>query len=249
MDDKKQENLNTEKPKEENVLEIKVNNESVHNESLDINKNLGSFKNSFDPNKDPINQNDDEIIINEGSNKLGSIREEDKKINFAKFNRTKKRQKHTYKPGTNNFSIKLDTWLRNDRTMHVIWILAASIITIILSISIAFLTVICLDQANCGSQSYWNLDSFKTVALWSKIFSGLAVGVVVLPLVYLLITVLVGINNTYRSRQFHYFLWVCLIIGFVFTVVAIPLGSYIITLNNIFVPPSSVAQRLISLFN
>ena len=64
MDDNKQENLKIKKveeenvvkaeevkpaaqpthsteSKKENVLEIKVNNESVHNESLNINKNLG----------------------------------------------------------------------------------------------------------------------------------------------------------------------------------------------------------------
>lgn len=261
MDDNKQENLKIKKveeenvvkaeevkpaaqpthstePKKENVLEIKVNNESVHNESLNINKNLGSFENSFNPSKDPIKQIDDEIVINEDSNRLGSLREEDKKVDFAKFSRTKRKQRHAYKPGTNNFAIKIDTWLRNDRSMHIIWIFAASIIAIILSISIAFLTVICLDQANAAGQGYWNLDSFKAAALASKTFSGLAIAVVVLPLVYLLITVLVGINNTYRSRQFHYFLWISLIAGFVFTVVTIPLGSYVIILNNNFTPTS-----------
>lgn len=259
MDDNKQENLKIKKAEEENVvkaeevkpaaqpthsteskkenvLEIKVNNESVHNESLNINKNLGSFENSFNPSKDPIKQIDDEIVINEDSNRLGSLREEDKKVDFAKFSRTKRKQRHAYKPGTNNFAIKIDTWLRNDRSMHIIWIFAASIIAIILSISIAFLTVICLDQANAAGQGYWNLDSFKALALASKTLSGLAIAVVVLPLVYLLITVLVGINNTYRSRQFHYFLWISLIAGFVFTIVTIPLGSYVIILNNNFTP-------------
>ena len=98
MDDNKQENLKIKKaeeenavkaeevkpaaqptpstePKKENVLEIKVNNESVHNESLNINKNLGSFENSFNPSEDPIKQIDDEIVINEDSNRLGSLRE------------------------------------------------------------------------------------------------------------------------------------------------------------------------------
>ena len=132
MDDNKQENLKIKKAEEENVvkaeevkpaaqpihsteskkenvLEIKVNNESVHNESLNINKNLGSFENSFNPSKDPIKQIDDEIVINEDSNRLGSLREEDKKVDFAKFSRTKRKQRHAYKPGTNNFAIKIDT--------------------------------------------------------------------------------------------------------------------------------------------
>jgi hypothetical protein len=131
--------------------------------------------------------------------------------------------------------------------MHIIWILAASIIAIILSISITFLTVICLDHANAASQGYWNLDSFKAVALVSKTFSGLAIAVVVLTLVYLLITVLVGINNTYRSRQFHYFLWISLIASFVFTIVTIPLGSYVIILNNNFTPtPHSQVNALLN---
>ena len=264
MADNKQENLNVEKveeqkevkaeeiktaaksqtatePKKESVLELKVNNESVHNESLNINKNLGSFENSFDPNEDPIKQIDDEIVINEESNKLGSIREEDKKVDFEKFKRTKRKQRNVYKPGTNNFAIKIDTWLRNDRTMYSIWIIATCLIAIILSVSIALLTVICLDQAAAAGQGFWNLDSFKQIAMAAKVFSGLAIGIVVVPLVYLLITVLVGINNVYRSRQYHYFLWICLIIGFVFTIVSIPLSSYVIILSNNFTPTPSAS--------
>ena len=214
-------------------LDIKVNNESVHNESINVNKNVGSFDNDFDPSKDPISQIDNEILIEKSSNKLGSIREEDKKVDFEKFKKTKKRR--AFKPAKNAFSIKLDTWLRNDHTMHIIWGIAGTIIGIILAVAILFLAFVCIEQA-ATTQGMWNLDSFKAIALCNNVFTGLAIGIVILPLFYLLVTVMVGINGVYRSRQFHFFLWICLILGLLFVIVAIPLGSYVIVLNAKFTP-------------
>ena len=104
IDNKNEKNQAQEKS---SSLDIKVNNESVHNESINVNKNVGSFDNDFDPSKDPISQIDNEILIEKSSNKLGSIREEDKKVDFEKFKKTKKRR--AFKPAKNAFSIKLDT--------------------------------------------------------------------------------------------------------------------------------------------
>lgn len=229
-DNKNEKNQTKEKS---SSLDIKVNNESVHNESINVNKNVGSFDNDFDPSKDPILQIDNEILIEQSSNKLGSIRDEDKKVDFERFKKTKK--KHIFKPAKNAFAIKVDTWLRNDHTMHIIWGIAGSIIGIILVIAISFLAVICIEQA-VPAQGMWNLDSFKTIALCNNIFTGLAIGIIILPLFYLLVTVMVGINGVYRSRQFHFFLWTCLILGLLFVFVAIPLGSYVIVLNAKFTP-------------
>ena len=198
-DNKNKENQTQEK---NSSLDIKVNNESVHNESINVNKNVGSFDNDFDPSKDPISQIDNEILIEKSSNKLGSIREEDKKVDFEKFKRTKKRR--TFKPAKNAFSIKADTWLRNDHTMHIIWGIVGVTIGIILTIAISFLTVVCVEQ-EAPVQGMWNLDSFKTIALCNNVFTGLAIGILILPLFYLLVTVMVGINGVYRSRQFHFF--------------------------------------------
>ena len=61
-------------------------------------------------------------------------------------------------------------------------------------------------------------------------------GLIALPLLYLLITVLVGINGVYRSRSFHYFLWICLITAFVLMLVSLIMSSMIISYEkmNIF---------------
>ncbi len=228
---------------EDSSLGFKVNNESIHNESIDVNKNIGSFENDFDPSKDPLSQIDTNITIDKSSNKLGSVREEDKRVDFQKFEKTKKR--HVPIPSNSNFSIKVDTWLRNDHTMHIIWTICSLLIFIIVGAAISLLTVICIEQHNASSQGMWNLQSFKTTALCSNIFSGMAMGIVVLPLLYLLITVMVGINGVYRSRQFHVFLWVCLILGLVFILVAIPLGSYVILWNGKFTPPALESLMMI----
>lgn len=223
-------------------LDIKVNNESVHNESINVNKNIGSFDNDFDPTKDPISQIDNEIVIEQSSNKLGSIREVDKKVDFEKFKKTKKR--HTFKPAKNAFSIKVDTWLRNDHTMHIIWGIVGSIIGAILAITISFLTTVCIKQA-APTKGMWNLESFKAIALANDVFAGLAIGFVILPLFYLLVTVMVGINGVYRSRQFHFFLWVCLILALLFAIVTIPLGTYVIVLDAKFTPFPTIASLFI----
>lgn len=244
MSDKEQEKLTSnnldkdmnEKKGEESSLDLKVNNASVHNESINVNRNIGSFEEDFDPSKDPLSQIDTNITIDKSSNKLGSVREEDKRVDFQKFEKTKK--KHIPNPSNSNFSIKVDTWLRNNRTMHIIWAICSLFIFAIVGVAISFLTVICIEQHNASSQGMWNLQSFKTMALCSNIFSGIAMGVIVLPLLYLLITVMVGINGVYRSRQFHTFLWICLILGLIFIVVAIPFGSYVILWNGKFTPPA-----------
>ena len=44
-DNKNEKNQTKEKS---SSLDIKVNNESVHNESINVNKNVGSFDNDFD---------------------------------------------------------------------------------------------------------------------------------------------------------------------------------------------------------
>lgn len=246
MSDKEKEKLipdnsnNDNKEETKSSLDFKINNESVHNESVNINQNIGSFENDFDPNKDPISQIDDEILIEKSSNKLGSVREEDKRVDFEKFKKTKKR-KHIFKPGNNGFSIKVDTWLRNDRTMQMVWLVASLIIGIVLAVAISFLTIICIEQSHAPNQGMWNLKSFRSIALANNIFTGMAIGIVVLPLFYLLITIMVGINDVYRSRQFHFFLWSCLILGLLFIIVSVPLGSYVMLWNAKFTPvPSSL---------
>ena len=232
------ENDNNTKEKLKDSLDFKVNNESIHNETININQNIGSFENDFDPNKDPISQMEDEILIEKSSNKLGSVREEDKKLNFEKFTKTKKR-KHIFKHGNNGFSIKIDTWLRNDRTMRMIWLAASLIIGVILAVAISFLTIICVEQTHAPKQGMWNLKSFRSIALINNIFTGMAIGIVVLPLFYLLITIMVGINDVYRSKKFHIFLWICLMLGLLFIIISVPLGSYVMLWNAKFTPVSS----------
>ena len=78
MSDKEQEKLTSnnldkdmnEKKGEDSSLDLKVNNESIHNESINVNRNVGSFESDFDPSKDPLSQIDTDITIDKSSNKL-----------------------------------------------------------------------------------------------------------------------------------------------------------------------------------
>ena len=68
--------------------EIKiVSADGVQNASDNINSDVGKFKSSFD---NKANAFEDDIVMDDKSKQLGSIREQDKKINFLKFTKTKR---------------------------------------------------------------------------------------------------------------------------------------------------------------
>ena len=77
----------------------------------------------------------------------------------------------------------------------------------------------------------------QNTAIAANSFSYMSMAFTFLPLLYLLITILVGINGVYKSRPFHYFLWICLITAFVFMIVSLILSSVVISYENGFIRP------------
>ena len=92
-----------------------VSTDGVQNNSTNINSNLGKFTTDFDVQANMIN---DDVIVSDKSKQLGSIREQDKKVDFSKFSKTKKNK--NLAPAKSKFAIKVDTLLRNDRTLLIV---------------------------------------------------------------------------------------------------------------------------------
>ena len=237
MDDQnKDTQSNQNELKIESSTPINDNSAPNNEQEFEINKNLGSFS-SYDPKKD-MNSSfvDDDVIVSESSNKLGSMQESDKKINFEKFSK-KKKSYFTFKTASNGFFIKIDSWLRNNRILLRIWLIIIGVILFILSFSITFPIVISIDMSNAGISSYFNFSGFRNIAISSNIMNYVALGFISIPLFYLFITVLVGINGVYRSRQFHFIFWICLSIAFLLMVISTCFGIYIVhSFNSFHVP-------------
>lgn len=211
-----------------------VSTDGVQNNSTNINSNLGKFTTDFDVQANMIN---DDVIVSDKSKQLGSIREQDKKVDFSKFSKTKKNK--NLASTKSKFAIKVDTLLRNDRTLLIVW--SAAILTIItcLAFTISFAVTLTLDWKNKPDASFFNFQWVQNTALAANSFSYISMGLIALPLLYLLITVLVGINGVYRSRSFHYFLWICLITAFVLMLVSLIMSSMIISYENSFIRPKA----------
>lgn len=212
-----------------------VNNESVHNQPADINQNVGSFGDDIsDPSKETKKEEAEQLDVTDKSKQYLNIREKDVAINFEKFSKTKKEK--TYKPGSSKFSIQLDAWLHNKRSCLTIWMILLAIIIVLLALSITLVIIVTLESKS--NDGWWNFDWMKNLAIANSVFCYLIIGLTVIPLIYLLITVLVGIRDTYRSRKFHYFMWICYLIAFVFLIAVLCMSGVCISHNNAFTPAS-----------
>lgn len=224
---------------DKNKKELTLSIEPPTEEKNELNSILGSFGAGVkDPSKDVSKQFDDseELVMVDKASKLGSVREEDTKVNFERFSKTKRRKVKEFRPSKGVLGIKIDTWLRNNRTLKFVWLVILAFIIFNLSFSISLITTTTIMQAHKSSTSYFNFSSFNSLMLSGNIFGYIGIVLTIVPFFYLLVTVLVGINDVYRSKQFHYFNSFCLIFSAICVILCISFCSYIIATNNSFQP-------------
>lgn len=213
-----------------------INNESVHNQPIDVNQNVGSFSpDTIDPSKQQKEQTPEQLDVSDQSQKFVNIKNKDVAINFEKFEKTKRSQKQISRPGNSKFSIKFDAWLHNRKPCLIIWMAALGTIIVLLALSISLVVVTTLDKKTGGG--YWDFTWMKNLQIASAVFSYVIMALTVIPLIYLLITVLVGIRDTYRSLKFHYFMWGCFIAAFVLLIAMLVMSGIEIHYNNVFTKP------------
>ena len=214
----------------------KLNNEFAHNTPQDVNANVGSFGNIKDPSKEEA-KSADELIVSDKSKQFENIKGKDVEIDFAKFEKQKtgkKRKQREYKPGKTQFAVTLDTWLHNRSTCIKVWMVALAIMIVCLAVGLglAIPSVINLKKSN---NNWWSWYHAQAIA--GTVFGFIASLIFFIPLIYLLITQLVGIKGVATSRVFHYFLWTCLIIAVVSLILCCGLIGPVMANANAFTAP------------
>ena len=214
----------------------KVNNQFAHNTAQDVNSNVGSFGADVkDPSQEAPKQ-EDELIVSDKSKQFENIKGKDVEIDFAKFDKKKQRKvkkQKEYRPGKTKFAVTLDTWLHNRATCTKVWMVALAVMVICMSVGLG-LAIPGVITANSATDGWWLW--YHTQAIVGVVFGFIAGTVFLIPLIYLLITVLVGIRGTASSRMFHYFLWVTLAIAFVSVVIASGLLGQVFATAAAFTP-------------
>lgn len=137
------------------------------------------------------------------------------KIDFAKFERQRRQKKQT------KLDIKLGGWLSNKKTLIRIWVLA--ILAIIFFITIQTVYYVYIQKINHGWTHNHNGGKWPAKALYphvdvaAKVFALISMCLPVIPLFYLFIAAIVGINGIISSKTYHYVLWTILALcGFCF---------------------------------
>lgn len=177
----------------------------------DINKNVGSFgKTVVQPQevKTEVKLDVDTKVVEKAAKE---------KIDFERFKRTKKPEKSA----KTKFGEKVSLTLRSKEGLRKTWItelIIMFIITVLACLIVGFF------------QRWWGYNNLEKIARMQElqgliktglVFSWIAIFPCLIPLIYLLTTWFIGINQVASSRTFHFIFWgfelfalVCLIIGF-----------------------------------
>lgn len=229
MEDNKEKQNNTnsnEQPKEQpkvvtiNLSEGKTR-EEIKNDALslkkdfgsagvdDINKNVGSFTNtvkSEQAQSSDIKLDFDNKVIEKASKE---------KIDFDKFSKTRK---DLGAPKT-KFGEKIGLLLRNKQSLKKVWIIEILSMLVIIAIA-ATLIGLFTKYKNWTGDGPMHLEAFQACLKTGLVFLWISMFPCVAPLVYLLTTWFIGINEVHASKIYHYFFWIagavsllCFVVG------------------------------------
>jgi len=177
----------------------------------DINKNVGHFTTTVNG---PAAQPTSELKLDVDASVVDKASKE--KINFERFDKTKKEKKH-YDPNKPNthFGEKVSMMLRSKKGLRTTWALEMVIMAVVIIVGACLIAWIRpylnnnLIKGICGG-----VTKAGYVFLWICLFPCL------IPLIYLLTTWFIGINQVASSKMYHVFFWItgavsifCLIMG------------------------------------
>lgn len=175
----------------------------------DINKNLGSFTNTV-KSQEQAQSNEVKLDVNKKVIEQASK----EKIDFEKFSKTKR---DFDKPKT-KFGEKVGLLLRNKKGLKLTWIIEMVAMAIIMITSITI--VACFSKYKNWNEGPGALPGFQPCLRTGLVFFWISIFPCLVPLIYLLTTWFIGINEVYASKMFHYFFWIagafallCFLIG------------------------------------
>ncbi len=166
----------------------------------DINKNLGSFGNTV---VQPQQATPPEVKLDVDAKIVEKASQE--KINFERFTKTRR----TEKAAKTKFGERVSMMLRSKKGFARTWILEMVGMAIIIAVSITLIA--CLTKYwGCGGDGPMHLDEVQNPLRVGLVFAWISIFPCAIPLVYLITTWFIGINEVARSRIYHYMFWICL---------------------------------------
>lgn len=153
---------------------------------------------------------------------IGNKEVKETSINFEKFSKTKKSLKPS-KISTNKFLTQMDIWLRNKKSLLIIWSIILAICVIMIALDIYYIITLQphLSAVKDGG-GIWGIHINETISAF--VFACLSIAIIPIPFIYLVTTWFVGVNGVISSRNFHVFLWSILAVSFIFFFLANCLG-------------------------
>lgn len=177
----------------------------------DINKNLGSFG----PTKVEPQQNQaPEVKLDVDAKVVEKASKE--KINFERFTKTKRSEK----AAKTKFGEKVSIMLRSKKGLRTTWILEMVAMVIIIAISATFIGILTKYKGYTGDGPV-RLDEVQKPLGVGLVFAWISLFPCIVPLIYLVTTWFIGINDVARSRLYHFMFWICGLVALVCFIVGL----------------------------
>ena len=169
--------------------------------SDDINKNLGHFTKTV-VKQDTTQTN--EIKLDADAKVVEQASKE--KIDFEKFSRTKRGETKA----KTKFGEKVSLMLRSKKGLTITWIVELVVMAAIMVMGAILVALFHKELKNHGDQGFWRMENIKACAKAGLVFEWMCLFPCLIPLIYLLTTWFIGINQVASSKIFHYMMWGCL---------------------------------------
>ncbi|XQP54970.1 MAG: hypothetical protein ACOQNV_02435 [Mycoplasmoidaceae bacterium] len=187
----------------------------------DINKNLGSFgPTKVEPQQNPT----PEVKLDVDAKVVEKASQE--KINFERFTKTKRAEK----AAKTKFGEKVSIMLRSKKGLRTTWILEMLVMVIIIAISATFIGILTKYKGYTGDGPV-RLDEVQKPLGVGLVFAWISLFPCIVPLVYLVTTWFIGINDVAKSRLYHFMFWICGLVALVCFIVG--LGCLIGPMNAV----------------
>lgn len=177
----------------------------------DINKNLGSFGNvQVQPQQAPA----PEVKLDVDAKVVEKAAQE--KINFERFSRTRR----TEKAAKTKFGEKVSIMLRTKKGLTLTWVIEMLVMVIIIAISAVFIAILSKYKGASGEGPLILPEVQKPLKV-GLVFAWISLWPCLIPLIYLITTWFIGINEVAKSRIYHFMFWICGAIALICFIVAI----------------------------
>lgn len=171
----------------------------------DINKNLGSFGNTVNQ---PAQNQAPEVKLDVDAKIVEKAAAE--KIDFDRFSKTKR----TEKAAKTKFGEKVSIMLRSKQGLRRTWIIELTTMFIIIAVSSILIGFLSRYKGVSGDGRV-PLPEVQNPLKVGLVFAWISIFPCIIPLIYLVTSWFIGINQVTSSRLYHYMFWICGLISIV----------------------------------